>query len=260
MNPWPISPLGANDLNFAVVNYDFSSLTADSLSEGPGIENAIDLSLADFSTSIADQTSEIAVMFDGLDDLLNIVGEIDASPLDGVLGELANTASAGDATLGDFQGQLTGNPGGGGGTAPPTTSPCAVQDFGDVQSGSTKSMTINITNNASATITIKGLVVTGNNGPNLFSLSDLMQGKELAPGSAAQLTINASAIAAQPGAYSSTLTVNTDQPDPQPCMMLQVNVTPGTTPPPGGGGGAPGGGFSGCDVGFDPRGRLGCVD
>lgn len=113
-NPWPIAPLAHQQLSFALVDYNFAGLTADSLSEEPGLENAIDLTLADFAASIADQTGLIAVMFDGLDDLGTIMNEVDNSPLDGVLSELANTASAGDAILNDYQGMLTGTSGGGG--------------------------------------------------------------------------------------------------------------------------------------------------
>ena len=124
MNPWPIYPLTSADLDFAVVSYDFSGLTANALADEPGLEAAIDLTLADVATSIADQTSLIAIMFDGLDDLDSIIGEIDGSPLDGVLGELANAATAGDSDLNDFTQQFTDS------TPPPQPTPAPVLKVG----------------------------------------------------------------------------------------------------------------------------------
>ncbi len=52
MITWPILPLGANDLTFGVVNYDFTGLTAGELADLPNLEAAIDATLADFGTSL----------------------------------------------------------------------------------------------------------------------------------------------------------------------------------------------------------------
>ena len=138
MNPWPITPPGPNDLNFAVVSYGFTDSLANDLAELPSDLDAIDLTMLDLASSVVDQTVLIASMFDGLDDLGSIIGEIDASPLDSVLGELANTAAAGDATLSDYQGMLTGtNDGGGsggGGSTPPTQSAnCGTHGASNIQ-------------------------------------------------------------------------------------------------------------------------------
>jgi hypothetical protein len=131
MNPWPISPIAQKDLDFSVVNYDFTTFTAGQLAELPGLENAIDLTILDLAASVADQTVLIGTLFDGLDDLATMTGEIDNSPLDGVLGELANTATASDAILSDYQGMLTGTSsggggGGGGGTTPTQSAKCGT--------------------------------------------------------------------------------------------------------------------------------------
>lgn len=102
MNPWPISPLGPNDLNFAVKNYDFTGLTASELGPLPPLEDAIDSNLADMATSIADQTTLIASMDGDLDDLGNVLNELSNDDFDQILADLAKIASAGDAMLNDF--------------------------------------------------------------------------------------------------------------------------------------------------------------
>lgn len=126
MNPWPIAPLTPTDLNFAVVNYDFTSFVGNEQAELPGLEGAIDLTILDFAGSIADQTPLITSLFDGLDDLGAISGEIDNTDNVGsTLSDLSNTASAGDATLNDYNGFFTAPPpagGGGGGGGTPTQS------------------------------------------------------------------------------------------------------------------------------------------
>lgn len=125
-NPWPIAPLTDKDLNFAVVNYDFTSFTADAEAELPSLLDSIDLTILDFATSIADQGPLIIDIFSGLDDLANIPGEIDASDNFGpTLSDLASSAAAGDASLNDFNAFFVPPPpsgGGGDGTPTPTQS------------------------------------------------------------------------------------------------------------------------------------------
>lgn len=121
MNPWPIAPISPRDLDFSVVNYCFASFTANEETELPGLETAIDLTLLDFATSIADQTLLIADLFTGMDDVGLISGEIDSSDDVGqTLSDLSNSAAAADATLGDYNGQIGDNSGG---SSTPTTIP-----------------------------------------------------------------------------------------------------------------------------------------
>lgn len=128
MNSWPIPLLTPKDLDFAVVNYNFTSFTADFESELPTIEGFIDTTLLDFAASIAEQIPLIASLFDGLDDLASIPGEIDASDnIASTLSDLANTAAAADATLGDFNGQIGGSAGGNNGGSTPGTVPIQNQ-------------------------------------------------------------------------------------------------------------------------------------
>jgi hypothetical protein len=100
-NPWPIAPLSASDLDFAVVDYDFTGLTADALADLPNLEAAMDELLAEIATSIADQTILIASMADDLDDLYTILDEVANDDVESVLADLAGIAAAGDSMLGD---------------------------------------------------------------------------------------------------------------------------------------------------------------
>jgi hypothetical protein len=120
VNPWPIPPLGTKDLDFAVVNYDFTGLTAGELGSLPPLEAAMDLDLFDIAKSIADQTVLIASM-DGLfDDAANIPNEVGNDDFDTVRRDLSKSASAGDSLLKDYLTLVTpSSGGGGGGTAGP---------------------------------------------------------------------------------------------------------------------------------------------
>jgi len=102
VNPWPILPLGANDLTFGVVNYDFTGLTAGELADLPNLEAAIDATLADFGTSIADQAVLIDSMAGDLDDLSKVLNELATDDFEQILADLAGIASTGDSLLNDF--------------------------------------------------------------------------------------------------------------------------------------------------------------
>jgi len=103
MNPWPIAPLAPTDLNFAVVNYDFSGLTASELADtGISLIN-LDILANEFSISLSDQARLIASMAGDLDDLGNILSELGTGDFDQVLAELAALAAIGDGFLLDFE-------------------------------------------------------------------------------------------------------------------------------------------------------------
>jgi hypothetical protein len=102
MNAWPIAPLSTNDLNFAVVNYDFSGLTASELGDtGISLIN-LDILANEFAISLSDQGRLIASMAGDLDDLGNILGELAVDDSDQVIADLAALAAVGDGLLGDF--------------------------------------------------------------------------------------------------------------------------------------------------------------
>lgn len=102
MNPWPISPLTPSDLDFAVVAYDFSSLTANELAPLPDLEVFMDSTLLDFAASLADQTALIDSMAGDLDDLSVILDELATDDFEQILADLAGIASTGDGLLNDL--------------------------------------------------------------------------------------------------------------------------------------------------------------
>ena len=99
MNPWPIPLLGTKDLDFAIVNYDFTSLTADQLGPLPPLEGFMDSTALDLAASIADQAVLIDSMAGDLDDLGNIFTEMDNDGFDPILADLAGIAASGDTLL-----------------------------------------------------------------------------------------------------------------------------------------------------------------
>jgi len=99
---WPILPLGANDLTFGVVNYDFTGLTAGELADLPNLEAAIDATLADFGTSLADQAVLIDSMTGDVDDLNIVLNEMGTDDFEQIAADLAGIASAGDSLLSGF--------------------------------------------------------------------------------------------------------------------------------------------------------------
>jgi hypothetical protein len=104
MNPWPISPLTEKDLTFVPVNYDFTGLAASELSATQALLDAIDATLTDFGTSVADQTVEIASWTGDLLDLDQVLNELATDDFEQVAAELAKAAAAGDGLLNDFVG------------------------------------------------------------------------------------------------------------------------------------------------------------
>jgi hypothetical protein len=119
MNPWPISPLGTKDLDFAVVNYDFTGLTAGELQPLPALEDLIDATLLDAALSVTDQTGLFDSVESDFSDLSSIADEMGGDDFAATVTELTPAATAGDAALADFTsliGTGSGGSGGGGGT------------------------------------------------------------------------------------------------------------------------------------------------
>ncbi len=106
MNPWPISPLDTKALDFGIVNYDFTGLTASELGPLPQLEAAMDSNLADIATSIADQTVLVDSMASDLEDLGNVLNELATDDFEQVLADLAGIAAAGDGMLHDLSGLI----------------------------------------------------------------------------------------------------------------------------------------------------------
>ena len=262
--PIPI-PDNALDVSFPAPQYenDFASIVGDAGTDSDGFETLF----LEASQILIDAPVFLAGLDVALNALVTAYPGV-TTPWEQDFGDtLANAISQGQPDFDKFSVDLTGNtppppggaPGAGGGPSGGTTQCAATQDFGNVPQGTVKSIKINITNNGSAAITIKGLVVASQTGANIFAISSTYAGHRLAAGASIPLTINADGDANSPQDFLSVLTINTDQPDPQPCMLLKATVVTGTIPPGGGGGGG-GGDDGGCDVGFDSHGRLGCID
>lgn len=125
----------------------------------------------------------------------------------------------------------------GGGTA---AGGCLVLDAGDVPEytgGRFTSFPIPVTlqNNTQQTVTIKGETWSPNY-PTILAQTPSIVGKQIAPGGS--LTFDIVVTAAGDGPIQSTLTVQTDSPDPQPCIIVKLNIIVGS---PGGPGPGPGG-------------------
>lgn len=222
-NPWPIAPITNKDLNFATVNYDFASFTNSEQSELPSLEGNLDVSLLDYAGSIADQTLLIASLFTGLDDVFTVLDEIGGDDLESIFGPLASASGQGDAILVQYSGLIgdnsgTGGGGGGGGAA----GGCDTLDFGSIPTsiaGASNTVTgqWTVQNNSSNDVHVKGPTF---NPPlsGVFMTDPEPNGATIPAGGS--ITVTILFTPGNPGTYSSTLTLLTDAPDPQPCLKL----------------------------------------
>lgn len=255
MNPWPIAPIADTDLNFAVVSYDFASFTNNEETDLPSLEGSIDTSLLDYAGSIADQTTLIASLFDGLDDVFTVLGEIGGDDLESLFGPLTNAAASGDAILVSYQGLLgdsAGSSGGGGGVgAGGGTATCdSILTFPTLAPSALPCTHIfEYTNNLTRVNTITGVSIV-DDAAGAFSTT-FAAGLQVPAQSIAQLPVTAKAGLAV-GTYKATIVISNDGPvSPwHYCVELTVDAagatqcnapTGGTPPPPGGTGGGTGG-------------------
>jgi len=120
---------------------------------------------------------------------------------------------------------------GGGGARPAT---CGSLDIGAhpfLVAGNVNNVytTVTLTNNLAQPLTVKGITWTP---PQTFGFQVLpsIDGAVIQPG--AQLAITIVAANGQVGTTQATLTVQTDGPDPQPCLNVTAEWTAGTGPSP----------------------------
>lgn len=239
-NPWPIAPIAQSDLDFAVVNYDFATFTDNEQSELPSLEGALDISLLDYAASIADQTTEIASLFDGIDDVFAVLDEIGNDDLESIFTPLANASGQGDAVLATYNSLIGDNSGGGNpAPAPPTQASCLVVAIGKQPEYTGGVFTkfgfpVTLANQSGSTITIQS--ATWNpDFPNIYKVLTDIVGKQLAPGD--QITFEIQVTTAGDGEVDSTLTIQTDGPDPQPCVTVTMEIDPNPSSPTSGPGG-----------------------
>ena len=94
MNAGPIAPLTKADLEFAVVNYDFTSLTASELQDLPNLEASIDELLAEFAADLAAQQAESAAMDADIAAMQGVIDEMEAEDFLSILGDLGGASDA----------------------------------------------------------------------------------------------------------------------------------------------------------------------
>lgn len=228
MNPWPIAPIADTDLNFAVVSYDFASFTNNEEADLPSLEGAIDTSLLDYAGSIADQTTLIASLFSGLDDVFTVLNEIGGDDLESIFGSLANTATQGDAILVSYDALIGDNSGsGGGGGGGGTPGACAAIDFGSIPTstaGAANSVTTQwlVGNTTGKDLHVTGAPITAGQ-TGVFFTDPEPNGSTIPAGGTLSITIVFAPPA--PGTYNATMTLETDGPDPQPCANLTGTAT-----------------------------------
>jgi len=114
---------------------------------------------------------------------------------------------------------------GGGGTRPAT---CGALDMGTspfqvAGQVNNVAVTVRLTNNFTTPLTVKGITWTPAQTFG-FQVLPAIDGSVIQPG--ASLSINIVAANGEVGTTSATLTINTDGPDPQPCLNVTANWSP----------------------------------
>jgi len=238
----PLAPLITDELELPL-QPDFSSLVNDSLADVGTPTDGFDSVLTD-----------LVQIVDALEAALIGLGGLDGGDLDDTFVDIAALDTAGpgvdvanlSAALPDVQtnvdnlGAILGGPPlpgpvpGGGGTRPST---CGSLDMGSAPfqvAGNVNQIkaTVTLTNNFSNPLTVKSITWTP---PQTFGFVVLpaIDGAVIQPGATLPITIYAGN--GTTGDTSATLTVNTDGPDPQPCL----NVVAHWLPASGGGAGSP---------------------
>jgi hypothetical protein len=227
---------------------EFTDLVNQELGDSASAADGFDQVLQDLS-DIIDSLEGGLVLLGGadggdLDDTFIEALEIDPGLPGANLAAGAALVPAGDAIITDLGNLLTSvtlPP-------PPTAQPaqCTPVDFGTIPLGSTKTLIVTFQNSSGTTLTVRHLVVAGNNTANIFIVTPNYQNQVLAPGATIALHINGDPDGSSQGQkFSSTLTLQTDHPDPQPCLLLLAVAGAGTPSQPGGGGGGGGDGGGG---------------
>lgn len=121
---------------------------------------------------------------------------------------------------------------GGGGTRPAT---CGSLDMGSAPflvAGNVNELkaTVQLTNNFAVPVTVKGITWTPAQTFG-FQVLPAIDGSVIQPGATLPITIYAGSGGV--GDTSATLTVNTDQPDPQPCLNVVAHWLPASSGPGG---------------------------
>lgn len=198
-----------------------------------------------FDTDLEDANA----LLDALDNALSELGGADGGTLDDTFEEILqfDPADAGghvvqaSAAIADAHtnvDQLGGRLAAASVPAAPSTTPqcAAVQIPGAVGFGQLVSQQIALQNTAATPLTIRSMTLVPLE-PTVWNVTPDVTGLVLQPGQSVTLTIS---VRAEPGSFSGKLTLNTDRPDPQPCVTWSATFTippaeTGAAPAPGSG-------------------------
>ena len=223
----------------------------------PGFEQLFNDAVGDAGTPADGFEDDLAIansLLDSIDASLTALSGLDGGTLDDAFADIdaLDPTDAGQhvidlqAALPELQtnvdnlGTILGGPplpgpvpGGGGGR--PST--CGSLDMGTAPFSvggqvNQRKATVTLTNNLAQTLTVKGITWTP---PQTYGFQVLppIDGAVIPPGAA--LPINIYAASGQVGDTSATLTVQTDGPDPQPCLNVVAHWSPASSV----GGGSP---------------------
>lgn len=256
MGAWP--KLTSDQLDVSTDTFDFQQSLSDTLGDFGTEKDGFDALVNEVTTELQGQGDPGSSMDEDLAAASAIAGTIDPHSLDADIASLPASLAEGDAVLHDANallGSVTS-------PAPAPTAPapapavCDHIDFGTTTGFSQPiSRTATYTNSRAQTVTIRSVTLSPD-APNLWSVSPNLVGLQLAPGASVQITIT---VTASPGDLTGQLTINTDAPDPQPCITWELVAQ---TPPNVSQGGQPGApgipsspvlGAGGKPVGFGPN-------
>src|SRR5713226_4328263 len=206
-----------------------------------------------FAQLVMDELGDVATPADGFDDVLaEAVGIVDAlaGALDSLGGELLDAFAeadlvdpaaagdnlvAGEAAVGtagaavDTLGTLlttSTSPTAPGAPPPPgapTTPQCATLDFGSGPTSSpvgtaTRALTIELQNTGATPLKVRSTSMSPDLGFT-FQVFPSIVGAVVQPG--ASLAVRVTFQSGSTGTFQTTLTIHTDRPDPQPCLLLR---------------------------------------
>jgi hypothetical protein len=230
-------PDDAVDLTFPAPQYssDLASIVGNAGDDSDGFETIF--------SALADHAAQGPGVLTGIDGILAEVGGIGdpaALPFEGEFSDaLTTTIQQGQPDFDALATHLTGsNPpasGGGGTPSGGGASQCATIDFGAIPvtgplGSTTVKQTLYLQNTGSTPLHIISTKWNPDEGFT-FVLDPALTGAVVQPGQQVAVTIDFTPGSV--GSYQSTLTINTDRADPQPCLMAKGTGTTGT--PTGGG-------------------------
>lgn len=249
--PLPLQPIPLNAFDTSVpppqYSVDFASIVGNAVSDSDGFETIF--------SEIAGHLADAPNFLTGLDSIVDgLAGAGDPAeiPFEQDFSDtLASAISAGQGDFDTFAVHLTGGnppPGGGGGGTGGGTAQCPLIDFGSLAANGPTGVlvhpvTVQLKNTSGHAITIKNTVISNDTSGTGFSVYPSVDGKHVAAGAVQNITIQFSTGSA--GTFTANLTVNTDLPDPQPCLSLKATAFIANVGGGGSGGGSGGGGGGG---------------